>query len=46
MDDAATVLAMVPVRIPAGPVDGSIVALEVKDGIVTAEVCIPGPPVP
>jgi hypothetical protein len=46
MDAEPTVLAMLPVRIPAGTIDGSIVALAVKDGIVTAEICIPGPPVP
>ena len=41
-----TVLAMLPVRIPAGSIDGSVVELHVEDGTITAEVRIPGPPAP
>jgi hypothetical protein len=35
-------IAMVPVRIPAGAIDGAVVELQVHDGdIITAEVRIP-----
>lgn len=46
MLDGGHVLAMVPVRIPAGNVDGAVVELAVHgDGVVTAEVRIPAPQV-
>jgi hypothetical protein len=44
MDDGYDLLA---VRIRRGTIDGAIVALcPDADGVVTADVCIDGPPVP
>jgi len=40
--DGGTVLAMLPVRIPAAAIDGSVVELHVEEGVVTAEIRIPG----
>jgi hypothetical protein len=45
MDDGP--IAMLPVRLPRGPIDGAGVELaQHEDGIITAEIRIPGPPVP
>ncbi len=40
-------IAMLPVRIPRGPVDGAVVELaQDENGVITAEIRIPGPAVP
>lgn len=40
-----TVLALLPIRVPAGRLDGAVVELhQDEDGTLAADVRIPGPP--